>query len=105
MAEDYYKTLGVRRDASQAEIQKAYRELARKYHPDVNPEDESLKSKFQQIQAAFDVLSDQKKRDLYDRYGSSFESMGSGGPKGGGSWGGAWQPGAGGFGDDSFDFS
>ena len=84
MAEDYYKTLGVPRNASQAEIQKAYRELARKYHPDVNP-DKNAKKKFQQVQAAFDVLNDPEKREMYDRYGSSFESMGAGGP-GGGTW-------------------
>jgi DnaJ-class molecular chaperone len=103
MAEDYYKTLGVRRDASQTEIQNAYRDLARKYHPDVCPGDERAKKRFQEIQAAFDVLSDQKKRELYDRYGSSFESMGAGGPRGGA----AWQAGsgAGGFGDEPFDFS
>ncbi|MCX7427341.1 MAG: DnaJ domain-containing protein, partial [Planctomycetia bacterium] len=73
MAEDYYKTLGVRRDASQAEIEDAYRELTRKWHPDRNPDKEASR-KFQEIQAAFEVLSDQKKRDLYDRYGSSSEA-------------------------------
>lgn len=78
MAEDYYKTLGVKRDASQAEIQKAYRDLARKYHPDVNP-DKNAKKKFQEVQAAFDVLNDSQKREMYDRYGSSFEQMAGGG--------------------------
>src|SRR5512146_2574755 len=78
MAEDYYKTLGVSRDASQAEIQKAYRELARKYHPDVNPDDKSAKKKFQQVQQAFDVLNNPEKREMYDRYGSSFETRGAG---------------------------
>lgn len=90
MAKDYYKTLGVRRDASQAEIQKAYRELARKYHPDLNPDDKTAKRKFQEVQAAFDVLNNPEKRELYDRYGSSFETMGPGGPGGaytGSSWG------------------
>ena len=106
MAEDYYKTLGVRREASQAEIQDAYRDLARRYHPDVNPNDKNAGKKFQEIQAAFDVLSDQKKRDLYDRYGSSFESMGAGGPQGGGTWrGGEAGPGFGGFEGEGFDFS
>jgi curved DNA-binding protein len=85
--EDYYKVLGVRRDATQAEIQKAYRDLARKYHPDRNPNDKTAKEKFQRVQAAFDVLNDPSKRELYDRYGSSFESMGSGaGPSGGRAW-------------------
>ena len=81
MAEDYYKTLGIARDASQDEIQKAYRDLARKYHPDLNPEDKAAKENFQQVQMAFDVLNDANKRELYDRYGSSFEGMG-GGPGG-----------------------
>lgn len=78
MPEDYYHTLGVSRDASQADIQKAYRQLARKNHPDLNPDDKSAKAKFQAIQSAYEVLNDTKKRELYDRYGSSFESMGAG---------------------------
>src|SRR6185295_17216283 len=102
MAADHYKTLGVSRDASQADIQKAYRKLARKFHPDMNPDDKTAKKKFQEVQAAFDVLSDQNKREMYDRYGSSFESMGRGPSPGAASGG----PGAGGvhydFGD--FDF-
>ena len=81
MADDYYKTLGVKRDASQADIQKAYRKMARKYHPDMNPDDATAKKKFQEVQAAFDVLNDPSKRELYDRYGSSFESMGAGQPR------------------------
>lgn len=103
MAEDYYKTLGVSRGASQAEIQKAYRDLARKYHPDMNPDDKDAKAKFQQIQAAFDVLNDAEKREMYDRYGSSFETMGRGGPKYTYSWGG--EPGAGGFSPEDIDFT
>jgi DnaJ-class molecular chaperone len=94
MAEDYYKTLGVPKNASQAEIQKAYRELARKYHPDMNPNDKTAKKKFQQVQAAFDVLNNPEKREMYDRYGSSFETMGAGGPQGGHTWN--WSPEAGG---------
>jgi DnaJ-class molecular chaperone len=93
MAEDYYKTLGVPKNASQAEIQKAYRELARKHHPDMNPNDKTAKKKFQQVQAAFDVLNNPEKREMYDRYGSSFETMGAGGPQGGPAW--SWAPGAG----------
>jgi DnaJ-class molecular chaperone len=85
MAEDYYKTLGVGRDASAAEIQRAYRDLARKFHPDMNPDDPSATKKFQQIQAAFDVLNSPEKREMYDRYGSSFETMGAGAGPGGGS--------------------
>ncbi|HEX4132822.1 MAG TPA: J domain-containing protein [Pirellulales bacterium] len=99
MAEDYYTTLGISRSASQEDIQKAYRGLARKYHPDLNPDDASAKKKFQEVQAAFDVLSDASKREMYDRYGSSFESFGQGGarPGGGPQWTG--QAGGGGFED------
>jgi DnaJ-class molecular chaperone len=87
MAEDYYKTLGVSRSASQAEIQKAYRDLAKKYHPDMNPDDASATKKFQEIQAAFDVLSNPEKREMYDRYGSSFETAGAtGGRPGAQQW-------------------
>jgi len=105
MAEDYYKTLGVPKNASQAEIQKAYRDLARKHHPDMNPNDKSAKKKFQQVQAAFDVLNDPEKREMYDRYGSSFETMGAGGPQPGRggpqSW--TWTPGTGGAGAAGFN--
>ena len=110
MSEDYYKTLGIRRDASQSEIQDAYRNMAKKYHPDANPDNAAAAKKFQEVQAAFDVLSDQKKRDLYDRYGSSFESMGAEGQQGAGAWG-AWPGGAaaggpaGGFNAENIDFS
>ena len=83
MDEDYYAILGVSRSASAAEIQKAYRNLARKNHPDTNPDDASLKEKFQKVQRAYEILNDPKKRELYDRYGSSFDSMGPGGPGGG----------------------
>lgn len=96
---DYYKTLGVPRNASQADIQKAYRELARKYHPDKNPDDKTAKKKFQEVQAAFDVLGDAQKREMYDRYGSSFETMGAGGAY----QGGGWAPPGGGFGGQGFE--
>ena len=86
MAKDYYQTLGVSRGASQEEIEKAYGKLARQFHPDMNPDDKTSKKKFQEVQTAFDVLSDPQKREMYDRYGSSFETMGSGGPRGGGTW-------------------
>ena len=82
MEEDFYQILGIKRNASDAEIQKAYRTLARKYHPDVNPDDKAAKKKFQSIQKAYDVLKDPQKREMYDRYGSSFESMGAGRPVG-----------------------
>jgi DnaJ-class molecular chaperone len=107
MAEDYYKTLGVAKNASQAEIQKAYYELAKKYHPDKNPDDKTAKKKFQQVQAAFDVLSNAEKREMYDRYGSSFETRGAGGPQYNYSWGGGPGAGFGGAnaGPEDFDFS
>lgn len=82
MAQDYYQILGLPRAASQAEIQKAYRKLARKFHPDMNPDDKSARDKFKKIQEAYDVLNDPQKREMYDRYGSAFESAGGGaGPR------------------------
>ena len=105
MAEDYYKTLGVNRDASQADIQKAYRDLARKYHPDLNPNDKKAKEKFQKVQTAFEVLNDPSKRELYDRYGSSFEAYAQGGgprPQGRGGWQQTTGPMPGGFEDVDF---
>ena len=71
--DDYYKTLGVARDAKPEEIKKAYRRLARKYHPDVNPGTES-EAQFKRISEAYDVLSDPKKREVYDRYGTYSEA-------------------------------
>ncbi len=79
MADDYYATLGVGRSASDEEIQKAYRQLARQYHPDLNPDDAQAKKKFQDVQNAFEVLNDSKKREMYDRYGSAYESVAPGG--------------------------
>ena len=80
MSEDYYKILGVARTASQDEIEKAHRSLARKYHPDLNPDDASAKEKFQKVQKAFDVLKDPKSREMYDRFGDNYESVqGAGG--------------------------
>jgi molecular chaperone DnaJ len=76
---DYYKALGVARGASPDEIKKAYRRLARRYHPDVNPGDQESEERFKQISAAFDVLSDPKKREIYDRYGHYSEHAPGGG--------------------------
>lgn len=84
MATDYYTTLGVSRSASQDEIQKAYRKLARQYHPDKNPDDANAKKKFQEVQSAFEVLSDEEKRKRYDQFGADFESVGAGRGYGGG---------------------
>lgn len=88
MATDYYTALGVSRNATPEEIQKAYRKLARKYHPDKNPDDATAKKKFQEVQQAFEILSDADKRTRYDKFGSDFESLGAGGPgrSGPGGW-------------------
>jgi DnaJ-class molecular chaperone len=96
MAEDHYDTLGVPRTASAEDIRKAYRELARKYHPDLHPDDDAAKEKFKQVQNAFDVLNDPSKREMYDRYGPGFEGVGPGGPQGG--WSGPFPGGGGGGG-------
>jgi len=79
MSEDYYKTLGLKRNATSDEIQKAYRSLARKHHPDMNPGDEKAKQRFKDVQQAYEILSDPEKRKLFDQYGSSFEAFQAGG--------------------------
>jgi len=71
--EDYYTILGVSRDASPEEIKKAYKKLARKYHPDLNPGDKKAEEMFKKIQEAYRVLSDPKLREQYDRFGTVFE--------------------------------
>ena len=67
--QDYYELLGVSRKASAKDIRTAFRKLARKYHPDLNPGDKAAEEKFKQLQEAYDVLSDTKKRQMYDQYG------------------------------------
>ena len=66
---DYYATLGVKKTATAEEIRKAFRKAARKYHPDVNPNDKKAEEKFKEISEANDVLSDEKKRKIYDQVG------------------------------------
>src|SRR6201993_2845430 len=89
MARDYYETLGVKREASDDEIKKAYRKLARQHHPDRNPGDKQAETRFKEVQDAYDVLSDKTKRAQYDRFG--FAGPDGAHPGGGGStfhWGG-----------------
>src|SRR6516164_1103730 len=81
MARDYYESLGVKRDASDDEIKKAYRKLARQHHPDRNPGDKQAEAKFKEVQEAYDVLSDKTKRANYDRFGTA--EPGPGGFSGG----------------------
>ncbi|MFQ5441125.1 MAG: DnaJ C-terminal domain-containing protein [Thermodesulfobacteriota bacterium] len=85
---DYYEILGVSRDASDDDIKKAYRTLARKYHPDLHPGDKQMEAKFKEINEAYHVLSDSKKRADYDLTGRVTFEPGMGG---------GWPPGAGGF--------
>jgi len=70
---DYYKVLGLDKSASQDDIKKAYRKLARKYHPDMNPNDEKAKQRFQEINEANEVLTDTEKRKKYDQYGENWK--------------------------------
>jgi len=76
---DYYELLGVSRKASTKDIRAAFRKLARKYHPDLNPGDKAAEEKFKQLQEAYDVLSDSKKRQMYDQYGFYSENIPPGG--------------------------
>jgi DnaJ-class molecular chaperone len=79
MSEDYYQILGVAKNASDADIQKAYRRLARKHHPDLAEDKQKAKEQFQRVQQAYDVLSDPEKRRRYDQLGPNFESYATGG--------------------------
>lgn len=92
--QDYYETLGVSKKASADDIRKAYRRLARKHHPDLNPGDKAAGDKFKKLQEAYDVLSDEKKRQMYDQYGFYSDQgfpgagQGKGTPRGGFGFGG-----------------
>ena len=93
---DYYELLGVPKKATAKDIRSAFRKLARKYHPDLNPGDKAAEEKFKQLQEAYDVLSDSKKRQMYDQYGFYSENVPTG----------DYGPGAGGGeGNVNFDFS
>lgn len=114
MAEDFYKVLGVEKSATQQEIKKAYRKLALKYHPDHNPGDKAAEEKFKQVSEAYEVLSDENKREKYDQFGhAAFQQGGMGGASGmGGGYGGFQDPydifrqvfGGGGGGGAFYDF-
>ena len=81
---DYYEVLGVSRNATDEELKKAYRQLARQYHPDLHPDDPTAEDKFKEITEAYEVLSNKEKREMYDQYGhSAFENGGMGADMGG----------------------
>src|SRR5215471_3049356 len=110
---DYYGILGVKKNASQEEIRKAFRKLARKYHPDVNPGDKKAEEKFKEMSEANDVLSDPKKRKIYDQLGfysdnidpAAAEAYARGSGFGAGGFGAGPFPGGGGQGQGvPFDF-
>ncbi|HVE59404.1 MAG TPA: molecular chaperone DnaJ [Pyrinomonadaceae bacterium] len=101
---DYYNILGIKKDAKADEIKKAYRRLARKYHPDVNPNDKTSEEKFKEVQEAYDILSDEKKRKVFDRFGYYNDNLDPDSPFSTGASGGGGAGGAGGFDFSGFNF-
>src|ERR687898_2930890 len=95
--QDYYEVLGIKRDAKPEEIKKAYRRLARKYHPDVNPGDKASEERFKLTSEAHDILSDPKKRSVYDRFGQYSDNLADAAARGAGPTTGRAAP--------NFDFS
>ena len=89
MSKDYYKVLGISKNASKEEIKRAFRKMARKYHPDVNPDEQKSGEKFKEINEAYTILSDDKKKEMYDKFGvvdgepSNYQQRGRGGSQGG----------------------
>jgi molecular chaperone DnaJ len=102
MAQDYYQALGVEREAGAEEIRKAYRKLARKHHPDLNPGDKAAEDRFKKVQEAYDILSDPKKKQMYDQVGFYSEN---GAAAGGAGAGGAGREQGPHMGFGGFDFS
>jgi DnaJ-class molecular chaperone len=78
---DYYEVLGVKRTASPEEIKRAFRKLAREYHPDLHPNDKTAEARFKEVQEAYEILGDSKKRSQYDQFGRGAFEFGGGGPR------------------------
>ena len=103
--QDYYEVLGIKRDAKPEEIKKAYRRLARKYHPDVNPGDKASEERFKLTTEAHDVLSDPKKRKVYDQFGQYSDNLADAAARGARPGGGGAGRAAPGFDFSGFDWS